>query len=163
MISSLFPKLAVFRDSSVARFWVVVTVERIAITILLASICDLFGAAHRTDLDSLNTEKLVILSVFIAPLFETLLFQSFPYAIARACSLGLTLTLVFCWLPFAIVHLSSGMSTFVCAGLGSGYYLSQTYVRLRGTSFIVAYGLTAASHAVLNSMATVWMIYQRGW
>jgi hypothetical protein len=163
MLSSLLPRLALFRDSSIARFWSIVMVERITVTVLASLICDLAGAGPRLDLDRLDSGQLVFFGVLVAPLLETLVLQAFPYEVACACGFGVALTLGMCWLPFAFLHLSSGMSAFVCAGLCSGYYLSQTYVRLRRRSFIAAYWLTAASHAVLNSIAAVGLVYQRGW
>ena len=138
------------------------TVERIAVTSGLAVICGLAGAARRNDLDEYGVSALVIIGGVIAPLVETLLFQSLPCAIARACSLGTPTIIALCWLPFGFIHLASGWATFVVAGLGSGYYLAHTYVRLRENSFITAYTLTVASHALLNAVAAVGMVYQRG-
>ncbi len=163
MLSSLLPGLARFRDSSIARFWSIVMVERSAVTALLSIICDLAGAGPRTDLDHLVFGELVFFGVLVAPLLETLLLQAFPYEVASACGFGVTMTLGMCWLPFAFLHLTSGLGPFVCAGLGSGYYLSQMYVRMRRNSFVAAYWLTSASHAVLNSIAAIGWLYQKGW
>jgi hypothetical protein len=63
--------------------------------------------------------------------------------------------------PFALVHLRSGLSTFISAGLVRGYYLAQTYVRLRRRSLLIAFGLTVASHALLNLFAAIVLIFGR--
>jgi hypothetical protein len=136
----------------------VVTLERILITLVAAAVCVLAGAGSRTDLRNFATTDLVLLLVIVAPVMETLVFQTLPCGLARLCSWGFTVQLMVSWLPFALVHLPSGLSAFISAGLVSGYYLAQTYVRLRRRSLLIAFALTVASHALLNAFAALILV-----
>lgn len=159
VISSLFPGLVSYRESSILRFWSVVTMERIIVTILAGVVCVFSGAGGRTDLGKLATADLVIILVLVAPLLETVVFQALPCGLARLCSWGFSIQLIVSWVPFALVHLPSGLSTFISAGLVSGYYLAQTYVRLRRRSLLIAFVLTVASHALLNLFVALILVW----
>ena len=162
MISSLIPALIAYRDRSVARFWAVVTAERVLVTVLSGIVVSsVFNMADRTDLEAYSDLQLVVMVVGVAPIIETLIFQSLPCAVAKACSWSFTTQVMLCWLPFAFAHLPSGSGTFICAGMVSGFYLAVTYVRLRTRSFLTAFSLTCASHALLNAFAVIAILQQR--
>jgi hypothetical protein len=112
-------------------------------------------------LAKLAATDLVIILVLVAPLLETVVFQALPCGLVRLTSGGFFLQLVAAWVPFALVHLPSGLSTFISAGLVRGYYLAQSYVRLRRRSLLIAFGLTVASHALLNLFAVIVLIFGR--
>ncbi len=94
----------------------------------------------------------LLLAVVIAPIFETLIFQSLPVWIARLCGAIFSIQVAASVIPFFAAHAIEGIRTGIAAGLVSGFYLAFTYVHWREHSRWKAFWVTAVSHLIHNAI-----------
>jgi len=96
--------------------------------------------------------------VFFAPIFETLLLQALPIAIARLAKAGFWLQVLVSTVPFAGLHFLEGFSVGLGAGVVGGFYFAFTYAHWRQRSRWTALWTTALCHAIHNAMAVFMML-----
>ena len=101
---------------------------------------------------------MLVVIVGIAPLFETLLFQALPIAIARWMKAGFKVQILASLIPFTLAHALEGIGTGVCAGLVGGFYLAFTYAHWIEKSVWTAMWTTAAAHFIRNGLLAVAII-----
>lgn len=122
-----------------------------------------WGLPDRTDLAAMDDATLFWGAVVVAPLGETLMFQSLFCAFGRMLRLGYWGQLVLVWAPFALTHFAVGIGTGLCAGIVGGFYFAFAYVtrRAQRRSFAEAYFVTAALHALNNALMVALMLLER--
>jgi hypothetical protein len=131
-------------------FWRI-TLEGLVLPLILARLVSwIVPVPHRTAFAGMPWWKLFAEIVILAPFFETLLLQSFPVMIARACQRGFWGQVAATLVPFAALHFVENWGVGVFAGMLGGFYLAFTYVRWRQVSYRAAFWMTAGSHAVHN-------------
>lgn len=118
--------------------------------IISSALALLFDLSERTDLDSMSSWRLFVSAVVVAPFVETLIFQSFPVAIARGLRWGFWPQVALSNALFALAHFGVGAGTGIGAGLISGFYIAFTYVHWRETSFRAGLWMTTGVHALHN-------------
>lgn len=128
---------------------------------LAIRIVSLLRLPPRTNLNSLSDVALAFGGIVLAPLLETLLFQSLFCAIGRWCNLGFWAQVVLVWIPFFLGHFGESAGTAWCVGLVGGFFFSLTYVTKRAESLGRAYWTTAALHALNNSCALGFILASR--
>jgi hypothetical protein len=129
-----------------------ISLEGLVVPLLLAALLELFlEIPVREDLDLSNlTWQVFVGMVVFAPFFETLIFQSLPVMIARACGASFWIQVLASLVPFAAVHFTINWGTGLFAGVVSGFYLAFTYVHWRRTSARAALWMTVGMHAIHN-------------
>jgi hypothetical protein len=134
---------------------------------LLASII-LIGAAsifirldQRTDLKRMSALQLIVVVCVVAPIVETLLLQTLPVAIMRACRQRFWIQVIAATGPFAALHFPVSFSTGIGAGLAGGFYFAFTYVHWREKSLAHAIWMTAATHAARNILVVTLLLLAR--
>lgn len=125
-----------------------IALEGTVVTLIAVVILNMLGCGQR-DLN-LGYGYLLFVGVIVAPIVETLLFQSFPVWIARLCNARFQVQCAASIIPFYLAHAIEGVATGIAAGLICGGYLAFTYVHWRERSPWEAFWVTAVSHAIHN-------------
>ena len=94
-------------------------------------------------------------AVIIAPLVETLIFQSFIITVAQKFKRNISSQITFSTVAFAAAHLLGGIESGLTAGLVGGFYLSFTYAHWSKQSHFLAFQITAGTHAMGNALLLV--------
>ncbi len=135
-----------------------ISIEGLVVPIIVSAALSLFlHLPERTDLQNMGAWHLVISAVIVAPVLETLIFQSVPVAVARALGWGFWPQVVVSVFLFALAHFAIAASTGIAAGLFTGFYIAFTYVHWRETSFRAGLWMTAGVHA-LHNLALVGLV-----
>ncbi|HAI10492.1 MAG TPA: hypothetical protein DCM28_02230 [Phycisphaerales bacterium] len=122
--------------------------ESLLVSLIVAIALIMLGSPHREI--KLDIVSFVILAIIIAPILETLLFQSFPIWIARICKLKFGTQIAISATLFALTHIPEGFTTFISAGIVGGFYFAFTYAFWRTKGRWVAFWVTALVHAIHN-------------
>jgi hypothetical protein len=147
----LHAHFAAYRQRAKWPFLWRISLEGLIVPLVISSALTLlFHLPQRTDLERLSSWKLFVSAVVIAPFIETLIFQSFPVAVARAVGWGFWSQVAVSNLLFALAHFGVSASTGIGAGLFSGFYIAFTYVHWRQTSFRAGLWMTTGMHALHN-------------
>ncbi len=140
-------------------FWRV-SVESLALPLAVVGAISWFvEMPGRPDLPLHSPGKLLFNTVVFAPIFETLIFQALPVALARSAGWGFRGQFLLALLPFAAAHFYVSVWVGLGAGLLSGLYLAFTYVHWRTVSWRAAFWMTTGIHAVHNLIATMIVIF----
>ncbi len=149
-------------------FWRITGEGLLASIILIAAAAIVFAAASnvlrmddRTDLKRMSAIQLIVLVCVVAPILETLLLQTLPVAIMRACRQRFWIRVVASTGPFAALHFPVSFSTGIGAGLAGGFYFAFTYVHWREKSLAHAIWMTAATHAARNTILVALLLLGR--
>ena len=149
-------------------FWRITGEGLLASIILIAAAAIVFAAASnvlrmddRTDLKRMSAIQLIVLVCVVAPILETLLLQTLPVAIMRACRQRFWIQVVASTGPFAALHFPVSFSTGIGAGLAGGFYFASTYVHWREKSLAHAIWMTAATHAARNTLLVALLLLGR--
>ncbi len=89
-------------------------------------------------------------AIVLAPLVETVIYQTFPVMVARRLGARFWIQVVAGMGLFAAMHFLLGPASGLVAGVGGGFYFSFTYVHWRQESLPAALGMTMASHSLHN-------------
>lgn len=136
-----------------------ITIEGLIVQFLALEFLHLFIASvDRSDFDSLNPQDFFLMAVIFGPFIETLLFQSFPVFLARACKAGFLWQILISTSFFAVAHFRSGLEVGISAGIVGGFYNAFTYVHWRDTSRWKAFWITAVSHSLHNLILTFFIL-----
>jgi hypothetical protein len=95
-----------------------ITIEGTAVSLLLAMGLMAFDLEQR-DIP-FNNAMFFIVGVFVAPVLETLLLQSFPVFVARLFKARFSIQVLSSLVPFAFLHFLEGAPTGLAAGLVGG-------------------------------------------
>jgi hypothetical protein len=96
-----------------------------------------------------------VYAVIIAPLVETLIFQSFIITVSQKFKRNFSSQIMFSTVAFTAAHLLGGMEAAITAGLVGGFYLSFTYAHWSKQSHFLAFQITAGTHALGNALLLV--------
>ncbi len=102
--------------------------------------------------------QIVLLTVFFAPVIETLLLQAIPIALARLARAGFQVQVLASMVPFAALHFLEGAAAGVGAGVIGGFYFAFTYAHWRERSRWTAIWTTTVCHGIHNAMAVSMML-----
>jgi membrane protease YdiL (CAAX protease family) len=133
----------------------------VAAAIVFAAASSVLRIDNRTDLDRMSAFKLIVLVCVVAPVLETLMLQTLPAAIMRACGQRFWIQVIASTGPFAAAHFPASFSTGIGAGLAAGFYFAFTYVHWREKSLAHAIWMTAATHATRNTLAVALLLLGR--
>lgn len=151
-VPALLPVMARFggfRRFSPWTFTWRITLEGLAATLAVALVLGLvFPSWNRETPEDLAV--FAIDAILIAPILETLLFQTLPIALARKLRARFTLQLLASVIPFAAIHFLYGPNAGIAAGLIGGFYFAYTYARWRKRSLWTALWTTGVSHSLHN-------------
>lgn len=111
------------------------------------------------DTEAPGAADFVMSAIIRAPIVETLLLQMIPILLARRFGLGLRMQVLCSLVPFALCH-TSGLMSFVCAGLIGGFYLSYTFAVWLEHSLRKTLLITIATHVVMNSLVGLMIIVE---
>ncbi len=139
-----------------------ISIEGLVVPLVVSSVLALiFHLPERTDLKAMGSGKLFVSAVVIAPFIETIIFQSFPVAVARALGWGFWPQVAASNALFALAHFGVSVSTGIGAGLFSGFYIAFTYVHWRETSFNAGLWMTTGMHALHNGVLIAAVLIDR--
>ena len=139
-----------YRQRSAWDFCWRIALEGTAVTVAISAFISLFGLAER-DL-RMDVGLLLVMGVVVAPVLETLIFQSLPVWVARLFKASFQVQVVASVVPFVLVHVTQGLGTGIAAGLVGGFYFAFTYVHWREQRRWTAFWVTAVSHAIHNAI-----------
>lgn len=139
-----------YRELKPWKFCWRIALEGTLVTLSVSIVLGFLGLSAR-DL-KMDFAALLFVGVVVAPVLETLLFQSLPVWIARLCKARFPVQLVSSVIPFALVHAMEGAGTGIAAGLTGGFYFAFTYVHWREQKRWTAFWVTAVSHAIHNGI-----------
>ena len=140
------------------RVWIETTLFAYIVANILQAI---LRSPGRTDLDGYSPLALVGLTVFVGPLFETLVFQCVALELAGSLRLRRFLQFAVSIVPFAIAHFFAGIPTFVSAGVIAGFYFAFTYDHWKQESFFVGVAMTFILHSSFNLVGVLGMLLLR--
>jgi len=92
----------------------------------------------------------VVSIVFLAPILETLLFQTLPIELSRLFNRPLIFQFFAGMIPFAGVHFLGGVVSGVAAGVVGGIFFCYTYLECRSTSWWKSTWVTTVTHGLHN-------------
>jgi len=90
----------------------------------------------------------IVVYVFFAPIFETLLFQTFPIELSRRFNRPLIFQFFAGMIPFAAVHFLGGLASGIAAGVVGGIFFCYTYLECRSTSWWKSTWVTTLIHGL---------------
>jgi membrane protease YdiL (CAAX protease family) len=129
-----------------------------AASIVLAAASSVMRMDSRTDLKRMSALQLIVVVCVVAPIVETLLLQTLPVAIMRACRQRFWIQVIASTGPFAALHFPASFTAGIGAGLAGGFYFAFTYVHWREKSLAHAIWMTAATHATRNTLAVALLL-----
>lgn len=135
-----------------------VAVEGVIVSIIPAVILVILIGGPEREFLSWPVPTMLAFILVIAPVFETLLLQALPVAIARWLNAGFKVQILASLIPFTLLHLPEGIPAGICAGLVGGFYLAFTYVHWREKSLWTALWTTTVSHLIRNSFSAAVII-----
>jgi hypothetical protein len=138
-----------YRSLSPWKFCWIITVEGLVVMFVVSAAVTLLGAGEREI--NMDYSTFLVAAVFIAPILETLIFQSFPIWIARLFKASLGVQMAVSTIPFFLAHAIEGIAAGLAAGLIGGLYYSFTYAHWREKGRWPAFWVTALSHAMHNA------------
>ena len=119
----------------------------------------LFLAFVLQDID--NTEiivthplAIIVIFVFVVPIVETLLLQTFMIELSRRLRYPISVQFCAGMIPFALLHFQAGIATGIAAGVIGGVFFSYAYLECRGDSWWKATGVTCVTHHIHNVICT---------
>jgi hypothetical protein len=135
-----------------------VAIEGVIVSIIPAVI--LVGLVNQSERGFTNEPlgKMLLLILVLAPVLETLLFQTLPIGVARLFKAGFKMQVLVSTIPFAAAHMLEGVTVGICAGLIGGFYLAFTYAHWIEKSAWKALWITTLSHFIRNSFCAVVLI-----
>jgi membrane protease YdiL (CAAX protease family) len=124
----------------------------------IGAICELAGLPGRTDMDNFGPWEMLFVGVIFAPILETLLTQMLPVSLARRFfRADDSQAFLAASVPFALLHLGPGFSTFLAAGIPCGVFLGLAYVSVLDQGKGRAFLIVLAIHALHNLPACLLM------
>lgn len=97
--------------------------------------------------------RAVLVILFIAPVFETLLLQAAPIELARALRRSRLVQFLLGSVPFAALHFKISITVGIAGGIVAGAFLSHAYLEGRNRSVWTALWITTMIHFIHNLMA----------
>ncbi len=96
-----------------------------------------FTAHEPRDFQELPEDQAIVLILLLAPIFETLFFQTILIGLARLFRRSFRSQVLVSAIPFALIHFPEGVAVGVGAGVIGGLYLAYTYAHWARKSFWV--------------------------
>jgi hypothetical protein len=115
-----------------------------------------FSVKH--DVSIVIEWHIVFNALLTAPLLETLLCQSAPFAWSTARGKSLFFTVFLMSVPFAVFHAYQGMAAFVETLIG-GFILTMIYITWSTAPRPTAFAVTALTHFFHNAGTLTIMLY----
>ncbi len=136
-----------------------VTLEGVLVSIFFVAILYPFTGHEPRDFQKLPEGLAIVLVLLLAPVIETLLFQTLLIGLARLFRRSFRSQVLVSAIPFALVHFPEGVAVGVGAGVIGGLYLAYTYAHWARKSFWTAQWVTMISHALRNSLAVLAILF----
>ena len=135
-----------------------VTLEGLLVSIVvLAPIVCLIEQQEREFVNWPIPDMLLIVLI-LAPIFETLLFQTLPITLCRLFRRSFRTQILASLIPFALLHMLEGIGVGIGAGLVGGFYLAFTYAHWAERSHLTALWTTIVSHFLRNLLPAVVLV-----
>lgn len=112
----------------------------------------------RKIMDEMGRLHALFLGVVFAPLIETVLGQWLPIRVARIWTENPKILLWTSTCVFALQHIHAGFSG-LAVGFGGGIVLAFVFLAWYRVSFVKAFGMTSAIHALHNGIAFVGALF----
>lgn len=132
------------------RFCLLITFESVLLSAIAGIVIDFFWGAPIRSLVYLPAKRLFILIVILAPLIETLLFQTIPISISKWFKFSFSVQIFISFLLFAVAHFFVSWQVGIAAGIIAGFYLAFTYAHWIRKSHFTAFWTTSLSHSIRN-------------
>jgi len=129
-----------------------VAIEGLVVSLIVVAIPSILLDEPGRDFLDWPIHHTLIIIVILAPIFETLLLQALPVAIARWRKAGFKVQILASLIPFTLAHLPEGVAVGIGAGLIGGFYLAFNYVHWRERSIWTALWTTTLAHAIRNGV-----------
>lgn len=142
-------RFAAYRKMTKGAFLWRITLEGLVMPFVLVVPFILIFDLHPRPVD-FSDVRFLFAAVIIAPVFETILCQTFPVMLARRLGAGFWTQVVAGMGLFAALHFPLGVAAGLAAGVVSGFYFSFTYVHWRQESLSAAVWMTVATHSLHN-------------
>lgn len=147
-----------YQKLSPFRFCLLITFESVLLSFIFGSVIELLSGVPIRSFVSLPVERLFILLVILAPLIETLMFQTIPISIIKWFKLSFSFQIIISFLLFSIAHFLVGWQVGISAGIIAGFYLAFTYAHWINKSHLTAFWTTALSHSIRNFISFILII-----
>ncbi|OHB58439.1 MAG: hypothetical protein A2Z38_04890 [Planctomycetes bacterium RBG_19FT_COMBO_48_8] len=132
-----------------------VAIEGLIVSFIIVYVLLFFIEQKNRDFFNWPISYAILVILILAPVFETLLFQTLPVAVARWRKARFRVQILVSLIPFTLVHLVEGIAVGVGAGLIGGFYLAINYVHWREKSLWTALWTTTIAHAIRNIPAAI--------
>ncbi|NQU68084.1 MAG: CPBP family intramembrane metalloprotease [Candidatus Marinimicrobia bacterium] len=147
-----------YQKLSQFRFLLLITFESVLLSFIIGSIIEFFWDVPIRSFVNLSTIRLFVLLVILAPLIETLMFQTIPISIVKYFRANFTFQIFISFVLFAIAHFLIGWQVGISAGTVAGFYLAFTYAHWIRKSHLTAFWITALSHSIRNSIGFIFIL-----
>ena len=137
--------------ASLRQFVFRILTQQFAVKIIVALfIVSLVPKAGSTKIIITDPLMMIVSVVFLAPILETLLFQTVPIEFFRLLNRPLIVQFLAGMMPFAGVHFLGGVVAGIAAGVVGGIFFCYTYLECRSTSWWRSTWVTAVTHGLHN-------------
>ena len=144
-----------YQKLSPFRFCLLITFESVLLSFVAGFIIELLWGVPIRSFVNLPVKRLFILLVILAPLIETLMFQTIPISITKWFKLSFSFQIFISFVLFSIAHFLVGWQVGISAGIIAGFYLAFTYTHWLTKSHLTAFWTTALSHSIRNFIAFI--------
>lgn len=129
-----------------------VAIEGLVVSLIVVAALSIFIVEPEREFLNWPIHHTLVTIVLLAPIFETLLLQALPVALARWTKAGFKVQMLASLIPFTLAHLPEGVAVGIGAGLIGGFYLAFNYVHWREKSMWTALWTTTIAHAIRNGV-----------
>lgn len=152
-----FVRLDNMLSRSVTLFISTIAIESFVICALTYSAVEyVFSIKGADPFSGWSPTLFFVVTVLIAPILETLVFQSLVFWTLKKTHVQGGFFWVLMITPFALVHSQFSISRAVGAGVVGGLYLGVSYVLARRRyPFFYAFAITASAHSLRNLFVVV--------
>jgi len=137
--------------ASLRQFVFRILTQQFAVKIIVALfIVSLVPEAGSTKIIITHPLIAIVSIVFLAPIFETFLFQTLPIELSRSFNRPLIFQFFAGVVPFAGIHFLGGLVSGIAAGVVGGIFFCHTYLECRSTSWWKSTWVTTLIHGLHN-------------
>lgn len=124
--------------------------QQLAVKVAVAIPIGLFVSDNSIRIVITNPALVIIGTVFLAPVIETILLQALPIELVRRFRGPRWLQYCAGAVPFALLHFTAGVAVGIAAGVVGGIFFAHSYLEGRKDSWQTAAVVTCVVHALHN-------------
>lgn len=138
------------KDHGSVKYIGIFSAMSVTLSYLADRVMSSYSLSDRPDVENLPAPILFALTVIMAPLIETFLFQFCPVILAKHFNFSRLVQFFAASIPFALAHFASNLASGLSAGVIGGTICGFTFVVWSDNSNRSAFWVTASVHSLHN-------------